>query len=113
MLLIGAFVLLLLLPSPWNAWAFVVCAILFVPELLLWNRTVRGRKPSAGAETLVGERGTAISPLLPSGQVRVGGTIWEARSLAPTEEGQTVRVVDRDELVLVVEPDGAGPAHSP
>jgi membrane-bound ClpP family serine protease len=36
------------------------------------------------------------------------GTIWEARSLAPVQPGDAVRVVDRDELVLVVEPDPAG-----
>jgi membrane protein implicated in regulation of membrane protease activity len=108
MLLIVAFVLLLVLPSPWGLTAFLVGLVLFGIEVGLWNRTVRHKRPSVGAETLIGERGTAISTLVPDGQVRVGGTIWEARSLAPAQPGDAVRVVDRDELVLVVEPDPAG-----
>ena len=107
MLLLLGIVLLLFLPSPWGLTAFLVCLVLFGIEVGLWNRTVRGKKASVGAETLIGAQGTAVSTLLPRGQVRVGGTIWEARSLGPAQPGDAVRVVDRDELLLVVEPDPA------
>jgi membrane protein implicated in regulation of membrane protease activity len=40
----------------------------------------------------------------PRGQVRIGGEIWEARCAAGAVEGDAVRVVDRDDLTLIVEP---------
>jgi hypothetical protein len=45
--LIAGFVLLLLLPSPWNLIIFVVCIPLFLGELAFWNRTVRHRRVQA------------------------------------------------------------------
>ena len=104
MLILLSIVLVFLLPSPWNWFGFAICVILGVGELFLWNRKVRGQPITAGSETLVGEIGVVVTPLKPLGQVRVRGSIWAARSETDIDEGQVVRVVDRKELTLIVEP---------
>jgi membrane-bound serine protease (ClpP class) len=101
--LILAFVLLIFLPSPWNVVAFTVCLVLFFGELLFWNRTMRGRRKVVGAQTLVGQDAEVIAPCRPTGQVRVGGEIWEARCDAGADTGDTVRVVEVRGLTLLVE----------
>jgi membrane protein implicated in regulation of membrane protease activity len=101
--LIAGFGLLLLLPSPWNLITFVVCIPLFLGELAFWNRTVRHRRVQAGAETLIGKTGSVVSTCRPDGQVLLGGEIWEARCAEGADLGETVAVVSRDHLTLVVE----------
>ena len=103
-LLVVAFVLLLVLPSPWNVLGFVAGLVLFVPEVGFWNRKVRRQPVEAGAETLVGKQAVVVSPLHPSGQVRIDGELWEARSDAGADPDQTVTVIGRDGLTLLVEP---------
>jgi membrane-bound serine protease (ClpP class) len=98
-----ALLLLLLLPSPWNLVGFAAGFVLFVGEVLFWNRRVRGKRIQAGAETLIGEQAVVISECRPSGQVRLEGEIWDARCEAGADAGDTVVVTARDELVLVVE----------
>jgi membrane-bound serine protease (ClpP class) len=95
---------LLLLPSPWNLVGFAVCLVLFCGELLFWQRTVRGRRATVGAQTLIGSEAKVFSPCRPNGQVQVAGEIWAATCAAGADSGATVRVVGRDGLTLVVEP---------
>ena len=104
MLIILAFILLFLLPSPWNWVGFLVTIPLWFIELLAWNRTVRHKRKVVGAQTLIGKNATVTEPCRPTGQVRLDGEIWEARCEAGADPGDTVRVVGRDELTLVVEP---------
>ena len=104
MLLVVAFVLLLVLPSPWNVIGFVAGLVLFAPEVGYWNRKVRNRPVESGAETLIGTQAVVVSPLHPTGQVRIGGEIWEARCEEGADPGQTVTVVGRDRLTLLVAP---------
>jgi membrane-bound serine protease (ClpP class) len=60
------------------------------------------RKPVTGIQGLIGERGTALSDLAPSGQVFLHGEYWTAQADAPIAKGSTV-VVDRvDGLLLKV-----------
>jgi membrane protein implicated in regulation of membrane protease activity len=103
-LLVLAFVLLIVLPSPWNVIGFVAGLVLFVPEVGYWNRTVRHRRVEAGAETLIGTKAVTVTPLRPTGQVKIDGEIWEARCEDGADAGQTVTVVGRDRLTLLVEP---------
>jgi membrane protein implicated in regulation of membrane protease activity len=110
MLLIVAFVLLVVLPSPWRYLAFVVGLALFVVEVLGWNRTVRGKRKRVGPETLIGRTARVVSACDPTGQVRVGGEIWAARCDAGAEEGETVTVVGRDGLTLAVQRAADEPA---
>ena len=102
MLIIVAFVLLLFLPSPWNLVAFLVTVPLGIVELLVWNRTVRHRKKAVGAQTLIGRSAVVVSSCRPDGQVRLGGEI--ARSNTGVDLHESVNVVGRDRLTLIVEP---------
>jgi membrane protein implicated in regulation of membrane protease activity len=98
-----AILVLLVLPSPWDFIGFVVCLVLGFGELFFWNRTVRKKRVAAGAETLIGSKAKVLAPCRPDGQVQVGGEIWEARCAAGADTGETVRVVGRRGLTLVVE----------
>jgi membrane protein implicated in regulation of membrane protease activity len=103
-LVIVALALLLVLPTPWNFLGACISFLSFGGELALWNRTVLRRSPQAGAETLIGRTGKAISDCRPLGQIRLDGEIWEARCSAGVGTGEPVVVTGRDQLVLLVEP---------
>jgi membrane-bound serine protease (ClpP class) len=103
-LILVAIVLLIVLPHPWNLVAFVILVPLWVLELLGWNRTVKHRRRVVGAETLIGRDAVVISPCRPRGQVRLDGEIWKARCDAGATTNETVRVIGRDRLTLIVEP---------
>jgi membrane-bound serine protease (ClpP class) len=102
-LLILAFALLFFLPTPWNLIGFAISLALFFPELFAWNRSMRGRRKVVGAQTLIGRQATVVEPCRPSGQVRVGGELWGARCEEGADRGESVRVVGRDGLTLLVE----------
>jgi membrane protein implicated in regulation of membrane protease activity len=104
MFLLLAIVLLVFLPSPWDLFGFTACLVLFVGELFFWNRTMRGRRKVVGAQTLIGEEARVISPCRPTGQVQIGGELWAAQCEAGADAGETVRVVGRRGLTLLVEP---------
>ncbi len=110
LLLIGALLALFLAPSPWNVIGFVVGLLLWIGELLLWNRTVRHRRVRVGAQTLIGRRAEVVTPCHPDGQVRLAGEseIWRAHCSAGAESGTTVQVAGVDGITLVVEPIPAG-----
>ena len=102
MFLLVAIALLLVLPWPWNAVGFGVCFILFVGEAFFWNTRVRGQRAQVGVQTLIGQRAIAASDLRPDGQARVAGEIWHARCPDGADEGDTVTVVAREKLTLIV-----------
>lgn len=68
----------------------------------------RRRKPATGAESLVGQRGVALSRIHREGTIRIHGEIWNATSRVPIESGRAVRVVRVDGLNLSVEPSEEG-----
>ena len=104
MMILVAIVLLLFLPGPWNLIAFAAALILAVFEVLYWHRSVRHRRQAVGAGTLIGREAVVIGECRPSGQVRIDGEILSATCAAGAAPGDTVRVVARDRLQLVVEP---------
>ena len=67
-----------------------------------WNRTVRKRLQTS-VETLIGRTATVASTCRAHGQVHLDGEIWEARCAEGADRGETVTVVSRDLLWLVVE----------
>jgi len=103
MLLLAGIILVFLLPSPWNVVALLVSIPLFLAELGLWNRTVRGNRRQVGTETLIGLTATVVTACHPSGQVRLRGETWEARCEQGADPGDEVVVRALDGLVLVVE----------
>jgi membrane-bound serine protease (ClpP class) len=102
MLIIVAFILLFLLPDPWNIVGFVVTTIFWFGELYLWNRTVRTRRKAVGVQTLVGKVGEVRVACRPVGQVFVNGELWRARCDDGADEGTRVRVARVDGLTLEV-----------
>jgi membrane-bound serine protease (ClpP class) len=64
----------------------------------------RKRPTMTGAEELIGSIGQVVDWHNPEGSVRVHGEIWAARSERPLNPGDSVRVVGRDRLTLIVEP---------
>jgi membrane protein implicated in regulation of membrane protease activity len=102
-LFIAAVVLLLVLPHPWNLVGFTIGLVLGIGELFLWNRTVRHRRAAVGASTLIGLDAKVLSACRPDGQVRLNGEIWDARCVEGASPGETVRVVSRRGLTLLVE----------
>ncbi len=106
MFLIVAIVVLIFAPVPWNVIGFAAAFALFIGEVLFWQRTVRGQRAQAGAETLVGRRADVVTRCAPEGQVRLAGEaeIWRARCTAGAERGETVVIARVDGLTLVVEP---------
>ena len=108
MFLLLALVLLLVLPAPWNLVGFGIGLVCFGGEVLYWQRRVRGGRSVVGAHTLIGEVGTVVSPCRPLGQVRVSGEIWSAHCESGADLGETVTVVGRRKLTLVVERASSG-----
>jgi membrane protein implicated in regulation of membrane protease activity len=104
MLIIAGFVVLLLAPHPWNLVVALVLFVLAIPELLLWNRTVKGRRRVVGTQTLVGKIAEVRVACMPRGQVFVDGALWEAECAAGAAAGTRVRVRAVNGLTLEVEP---------
>ena len=66
--------------------------------------TATRRPVVTGAEELIGATGRIISDFEGSGAMRIHGEQWQVRSNSPMREGDAARVVDRDGLILQVEP---------
>jgi membrane-bound serine protease (ClpP class) len=65
---------------------------------------VQKNKPSTGAEGLIGESGSVVTPLNPEGTIRVHGEIWNAYSSSGRiAAGAVVRVIEINNLNLKVE----------
>jgi membrane protein implicated in regulation of membrane protease activity len=106
MLLVGAILLaLFVLPSPWGLAVVLGAAVVEVGETFFWIWLSRRRRIRAGPEALIGARGEVVVPCRPTGQVRVGGELWQARCEAGVERGELVRVTAREGLMLFVEPE--------
>ena len=108
MFFIVAVVLLVFLPWPWNLVASLAAITLFAAEVGYWNRRMRGRRVQTGAENLVGSVGEVVEPLMPDGQIRVLGELWQAHASVELPRGAQVRVTKVEGLALEVEAaDGA------
>jgi membrane-bound serine protease (ClpP class) len=81
----------------------VMTAALF---LLVLSMLLRSRRHPVvtGTEALIGADGETVAWDESEGRVRVRGEIWRARATAPLPPGTRIKVVDREGLVLVVEP---------
>ena len=71
--------------------------------------------PTIGRQSLIGEMGVALAAIAPEGTVEVRGAPWQARTnrATPIKQGDPIRVVSIDGLLLEVEPEtgGARDAH--
>lgn len=83
--------------------AMAITAALF---LLVLGLLLRSRKHPVvtGKEALLGAEGEALGWQQEEGRVRVQGEIWRARAAGPLAPGTRVKVINREGLVLFVEP---------
>ena len=65
----------------------------------------RRRPALTGAEEMLTSRGKVVDWQAGRGNIRIRGEIWSARSDAALQPGDSVRVVRRDGLTLIVEPE--------
>jgi len=74
--------------------------------VFLLSLAVRAKrnKVVTGSEGMVGETGSAITPLAPEGKIFVRGEYWDAVSPQPVPAGAPVRVTAIRKLKLTVEP---------
>ncbi len=72
------------------------------------------RKPTTGAQGIIGETGVTIGKIDPEGQIKIHGEIWRATADSPIRAGQKVIVRDvLDGLVLKIEPVPEGTGQRP
>ena len=81
----------------------IATAGLFLLVLSMLLRS-RRRPVVTGKEALLGAEGEAVAWEQDEGRVRVKGEIWLARAPQPLQPGTRIKVIDREGLVLVVEP---------
>jgi membrane protein implicated in regulation of membrane protease activity len=113
MVLIVAIVIALFVPWPWKLLVLGAGIVAEVGEVVWGRRLARRWRPKTGAEAMIGMEADVVSPLHPLGQVHVNGELWEARSIAGADVGDTVVVRRMEGLTLVVEPlIGGGSSHS-
>jgi len=83
--------------------ATVATAALFLLVLTMLLRS-RRRPVVTGKEGLLGAEGETVAWDGEEGRVRVNGEIWRARAPRPLQPGARIKVINREGLVLVVEP---------
>ena len=93
-----------MLPTGWGVAAIVAGMTIEVGEAAFWIRLSRRRRPSVGAEALVGAEGVAASDCRPGGQVRVRGELWGAVCPEGVSAGEPVVVESVSGLTLRVRP---------
>jgi membrane-bound serine protease (ClpP class) len=93
------------LPHPWGLLLVIAAGVVELAESWFWIRFSRRWRIRAGAETLIGSTAQVASECRPLGQVRVQGELWRARCDAGAAVGETVRIVGREGLTLLVEPE--------
>jgi membrane-bound serine protease (ClpP class) len=84
-------------------------ALTFLSGMPAMVRT-RFSTPTIGREWMVGEMGTALDDIDPSGTVTIREVPWRAYTnrATPVGSGEIVRVVGIDGLLLEVEPETGG-----
>ena len=107
LLVLAVLAAILLVPAPWNVVLVVGAAVVEGVEVWFFRWWTRRRRPVVGAEALIGEVGVTTTALDPTGQVRVVGELWQARSDHAVAAGERVviRALEPD-LTLMVEPEG-------
>jgi membrane protein implicated in regulation of membrane protease activity len=106
LLFVGAVLLaLFVVPRPWGLVLVAAAAVVEVGESFFWLHLSRRRRIQMGAETLIGATARVVSDCRPLGQVRLRGELWRARCELGASPGETVRIVGRDSLTLLVEPE--------
>ncbi|HLM92195.1 MAG TPA: NfeD family protein [Gaiellaceae bacterium] len=92
-------------PSPWGLVLVGVAAVVEIGETFFWIWLSQRHRAKMGAETLLGAPAEVVTACWPEGHVRIHGELWRARCEAGADPGDRVKVVERDGLTLLVEPE--------
>lgn len=84
-----------------SATVFVMAIVIIVTIRLALK--MRKQSVTTGIDVLIGRKGEVLIDFKQKGQVRIGGEIWAARSTDEIVQGDTVRVLAVDGLMLEVE----------
>jgi membrane-bound serine protease (ClpP class) len=103
--LVGVLIAVFVVPDQWTVPVVIAAIGIEVTETLVTMRWSRRAPPKVGVETLIGAAGVVVQECRPIGRVRVRGEIWRARSTVPLDLGVRARVVGRERLTLLVEPE--------
>jgi membrane protein implicated in regulation of membrane protease activity len=104
-LVVSGIVLFFVLPTPWNVVALFGCTIVGLGDTFVLWLVLRRWRIRVGPEVMIGERARVVEPCRPLGKVALLGELWQARCEQGADPGDTVLVVARDQLLLIVEPE--------
>jgi membrane protein implicated in regulation of membrane protease activity len=102
--LVAIVLAIFVLPQPWGLAAVAGGATIDILQTVAFLRWSQRRRPSVGAETLVGRVAVAVTGLDPRGQVRLDGELWSAESDVPVDPGGEVVVLTVQGVTLRVRP---------
>ena len=85
--------------------AMALAGSLLLLAIVSFAVRARRRPIVSGGEALLTERAEAIESFEGKGLVRIHGELWNATSRKPVRQGQRLRILSRDGLTLVVEPE--------
>jgi len=85
--------------------AMALAGSLLLLAIVSFAVRARRRPVVSGGEALLTERAEAIESFERQGVVRIHGELWNATSRTPVRQGQRLRILSRDGLMLVVEPE--------
>lgn len=104
---IGTALAFAFLDMPWKLLVLIPLALIEAADIALWLRWRKVRSIT-GAESVVGERGVALTDCRPAGQVKVRGQIWKAHCPDGVAAREHVVVTAVDGLRLeVARPENA------
>ena len=88
-------------------WACGVILVLWiVKDALLYPLLKNSYETNVptGSERLIGSTGVVTQRLNPEGYIKVGAELWQARSSAVIDTGESVTVERSEAMILIVEP---------
>ena len=91
--------------SYWLIGSVALTSTVFFMTVASFALSARRRVVVSGSEELIGSVGVALSGFKQVGRIRIHGEGWQARSDIPVRHGQKVRVVAREGLLLMVQPE--------
>lgn len=103
MALVAGLILFAILDPPLGVVLLVTGAVIEVGEAIFWTRYLARIRVRTGAEGMLGERAEVIEDCDPRGRVRIRGEIWAAECADGATEGERVRVIAVERLLLRVE----------
>ncbi len=88
----------------------IVGAVLYAYTGMPSMVRTRFSTPTIGRKWMIGQLGTAMTSVNPTGTVTIDDTPWRAvtNRATPIDDGEAVRVVGIDRLMLLVEPEAGG-----